>query len=122
MAIEALYSSILPYGEASPVFPFSGVVVNMNVCTKSHRDPMDRTVCLVMPIGDFEGGELCLVEPRMVVELQNGDWLVFQSKHVTHFNLPYQGKRASMVLHSDSHGQYWCNDRNGWLGNKYFCT
>jgi hypothetical protein len=36
---------------------------------------------------------------------------------MTHFNLHFEGVRASLVLHSDKYGDQWVRDRNGWLPN-----
>ncbi|KAJ8515174.1 hypothetical protein ONZ45_g7363 [Pleurotus djamor] len=36
--VESLYASVLPNAELSPVFPFSGLVVNLNLCSSMHKD------------------------------------------------------------------------------------
>lgn len=69
-------ASILPDSNASPVHPFVGLVVNLNVITTAHRDSKDDTVCLVLALGDFEEGELCLYEPGLVIPLQHGHFVV----------------------------------------------
>ncbi|KAH9910583.1 uncharacterized protein B0H18DRAFT_963097 [Fomitopsis serialis] len=48
-------ASILPGNNVSVVNPFVGLVVNLNVVTRAHRDSKDDSVCLVLPIGDFSG-------------------------------------------------------------------
>ncbi|KAJ8584995.1 hypothetical protein M405DRAFT_746022, partial [Rhizopogon salebrosus TDB-379] len=48
-------AATLPGNCTSPVLPFLGLVINLNVNTKGHRDPWDKDFCLVMPIGDFQG-------------------------------------------------------------------
>lgn len=111
---------ILPSNEFSPVFPFSGVVVNVNVATLAHRDWQDLCLCLVLEISDCEGGELCMMEPGLVLRIRSGDAVAFPSQKITHFNLDFKGTRASMVFHSDKAGLSWCDDGNGWKGNKYF--
>ena len=72
-----------------------------------------------MPIGSFIGGALVTVENGLVVELTSGDFTVFPSQRVTHLNMPYVGKRASLVCHTDREGQSWVRDRNGWVVNSY---
>ena len=104
----------------SPGYPFSSLVLNINVMTSGHRDGQDLKACLVMAIGDHEGGELCLMEPGLVIPLRSGDLIIFRSCDVTHFNLHYKGFRASMVLHSDRHGEKWAKNCNKWDRNKYF--
>ncbi|KAG2134044.1 uncharacterized protein EDB93DRAFT_1242740 [Suillus bovinus] len=82
-------TSILPGNALPPIIPFISLVININVHTKAHRDSGDRHLCLVIPIGHFEGGGLCLLENGLVLELRNGDIAIFRSSEVTHFNLDY---------------------------------
>lgn len=110
----------LPGNERPLVAPFSNLVVNLNVATKAHRDPMDKQFCLVIPIGEFEGGDLCLYEPGLTLRLSNGDLVVFQSADTTHFNCHFKGHRASFVLSTDKHMDNWIGGRkNGWGLNDY---
>ena len=69
--LEAI-ASILPDGNTSPVHPFVGLVINLNAVTRAHRDSKDDTMCLVLALGDFEGGDLCLYEPGLVIPLRCG--------------------------------------------------
>ena len=114
-----MVAEALPGGQHHPQHPFSGLVININACSESHRDQNDFIACLVLPIGDFEGGELCLYEPGVVLPLQNGDIVFFLSFDITHFNLPYTGRRASMVLHTDKGGQRWKENMGHWQDNVY---
>lgn len=70
-----------------------------------------------MPIGDFDGGELCLMEPGLVLPLRGADSIVFLSSALTHFNLHYNGERGSIVLHTDKAMSKWTEGRNGWASN-----
>ncbi|KAH9926365.1 uncharacterized protein B0H18DRAFT_954689 [Fomitopsis serialis] len=54
-------AAILPGNNASVVNPFVGLVVNLNVVTRAHRDSKDDSVCLVLPIGDFAGAASSLL-------------------------------------------------------------
>ena len=109
----------LPGGQHLPQHPFSGLVININACSKGHRDQNDHIACLVLAIGDFQGGELCLYEPGLVLPLQNGDIVIFLSSDITHFNIPYSGCRASVVLHTDKAGKQWMENAGQWKGNAY---
>ena len=112
--LEAI-ASILPDGNTSPVHPFVGLVINLNAVTRAHRDSKDDTMCLVLALGDFEGGDLCLYEPGLVIPLRHGEFVVFPSGDITHLNLHYKGRRASIVLHTDREMSKWAEgDRNGW--------
>jgi hypothetical protein len=114
--------SLLPGNPGSAVSPFLSLVVNLNVCTEAHRDAKDKDLCLVLAIGDFKGGALCLLEPGLVLELMSGDIAVFRSAEVTHFNLHYAGKRASLVLSSDREFQKWQASYNQWKGHAHMNT
>ena len=105
----------------SPAYPFGGFVLNINVVTQAHRDAKDFDICLVLVIGQHVGGELCLFEPGLVMPLQEGDMVAFPSGKITHFNLHYEGTRASVILHSDYAGKAWAETRNGWMNNKFMC-
>ena len=111
---------ILPDNSDTVCAPFIGLVINLNVATAAHRDSKDDGVCLVLAIGDYDGGELVLYEPGLVVPLAHGDFTIFPSCKLTHFNLHYKGRRASIVLHTDREIIKWCTDRNGWSNNRSF--
>lgn len=112
----------LPNGDTSPVHPFSGFVLNVNVSTRIHRDWGDEDVCLVLVLSDCSGGELCLKEPGVVLKLNTGDIIIFKSAEISHFNLHYAGKRASLVFHTDRAAKSWAKDRNGWQHNMYMLS
>ena len=109
----SVFADVLPGWEMCPAYPFSSFVINFNVSTGVHHDVNDLAACLVMAIGDCTGGELCLVEPSIIIPLQSGDLVVFPSFQISHFNMHYKGQRASLVLHSDKHGHKYAMDRNG---------
>lgn len=114
------FVELLPARESSICQPFSGFVLNVNVETNLHRDPKDLGgLCLVVPFGNFEGGELCLLEPGLVIPLEAGDMTLFHSSRTTHFNLPYTGTRGSLIMHSDAAAERWVMDRMGRLDNNY---
>lgn len=108
---------VLPGNCSTPVTPFISLVININVRTKAHRDSSDRHLCLVIPVGNFEGGALCLLENGLVLELRSGDVALFRSSEVTHFNLDYRGTRASLVFQTDKEFAAWVRDHNGWVDN-----
>lgn len=119
----AQYVEILPCHQISPAYPFGGFVLNLNVSTLIHRDWKDLNLCMVIVISeDCIGGDLALLEPGLVLELRNGNAVLFPSGKISHFNTHYQGMRASLVFHSDSSSQGWIKDRNGWDGNIYFSS
>lgn len=117
-----MYLEVLPFQQVSAVYPFTGCVLNLNVTTKVHRDPNDKEICLVIAITDdrnCEGGELCLMEPGLVLAIRNGDVVIFPSCKISHFNLHFKGRRASLVFQSDTRFDDWLKDANGWDGKIY---
>ena len=120
--ILSQYVDMLPCNDTSPVYPFTGFVLNINVTTLAHRDPEDERLCLLLIISDCEGGELCFLEPGFVFALKLGDVIVFPSTKLTHFNTHFSGYRVSLVLHSDKHFRRWVEDNNGGLGNTHLTT
>lgn len=109
----------LPGNSRPVVAPFVSLVVNINVRTEAHRDKKDLFLCLVMPVGEFEGGELVMYEQGLVLEVKCGGIVIFSSAETTHFNLEYTGRRASFVLQTDSEFKKWIDGRNGWKDNLY---
>jgi len=69
----------LPLNEWAPAYPWSGIVVNVNIATHAHRDKADEQVCMVLTISECEGGALILHEVGIVVESRSGDAVVFPS-------------------------------------------
>ncbi|THU94360.1 hypothetical protein K435DRAFT_860635 [Dendrothele bispora CBS 962.96] len=110
---------IFPSNATTPFHPFSSFVVNVNVKTKGHRDSGDQSACMVVVVGEHEGGELCLFESRLVLETAHSDLIVFDSRKLTHFNLSFKGYRGSLVFHSDRRGERYQRDGNGWDLNNY---
>jgi hypothetical protein len=115
-----LYAELVPARQVHPAWPIAGFVLNINVVTRIHKDQKDGKGCVVLVLGDFEGGELVLVELGLVLELKHGDMLIFPSKRISHLNLHFKGIRASLVVHTDNGAQGYAEDYNGWEGNSYF--
>ncbi|KAJ7832109.1 hypothetical protein B0H13DRAFT_1575332, partial [Mycena leptocephala] len=88
-----MLAEALPLGASSPAYPFAGFVLNVGACTWAHRD-QDKLACFVIPMGDYEGGQLALYETGFSFNLQMGEVLAFPSCDMTHFNLHFTGRRA----------------------------
>ncbi|KAJ7201927.1 hypothetical protein C8J57DRAFT_1543611 [Mycena rebaudengoi] len=111
------YISFLPGNRQCPYAPFGGVVINMGGCSEAHADELDlENHCVVMPFTkNCVGGALALHEVGLILDLHSGDMVVFLSARITHYNLHFKGKRASLVFQSDSSLKKWAN-ANGWNG------
>ncbi|EGO30218.1 hypothetical protein SERLADRAFT_404493 [Serpula lacrymans var. lacrymans S7.9] len=55
------HAELLPENNASAACPFLGLVVNINVSTKAHRDAKDKPFCLVIPLDIYQ-----LFDPEFV--------------------------------------------------------
>ncbi|KAH7905173.1 hypothetical protein BJ138DRAFT_1118706 [Hygrophoropsis aurantiaca] len=105
---------VLPMNSQSASSPFPGFVLNLQVFTSAHVDAADDGICVVVPFGKYEGGELVLREPGLVFDLQQGDIFFFPSFAITRFNLHFKGFRGSIVFHADNQFKSWVENRNGW--------
>jgi hypothetical protein len=109
-----LYVSQLPLHSRSPAHPFGGFVINFDVSTAGHRDNGDDEFCAVITAQKCAGGEICLHEAGFILESCHGDIVIFPSSKITHFNLHFEGIRASLVLHSDKSGKRCAENFNNW--------
>ena len=116
-----VYVELLPSANRTAAAPWCGWVLNLNVLTHVHRDDSDIGWCYDGVITDdqFEGGDLGLVQPGIVIPLLNGDFTVFPSMENDHFNLDYKGERCSFVFQTCKEFKSWHEDRHGWIDNKY---
>lgn len=112
---EELYSSLGPAFKLGSA-PFCMTVLNIQPATCGHCDHSDMvdSICLVLALGDYQGGELCLFEAGLVLELAHGSFVAICSKRDVHFNLDFVGQRLSFVFTSDQTLQRWRDHRNGW--------
>lgn len=113
------YIDSLPYGDSPIADPFTSLVINFNVSTVIHRDRDDQDICLVLVASDCTGGELCMLEPGLVLDLRPGDFVIFPSMDISHFNLHFNSCRSSLVFTSDRHGRKWAHTNNNWRHNLF---
>ena len=81
---------------------FPTVAINFNAISQFHRDLKDHrnTLCVVCPLGIFEGGELMFPELRLVIHVKQGYGVAFRSNLLIHGNLPITvGIRHSVVFY-----------------------
>lgn len=129
--ILSQFVDCLPCNFLSPVYPFSGFVLNLNIATRIHRDWGDSDICLVISFSDAkeqtaqikgQDGALCFQELGLVCCLRPGVPLLFRSRKLSHFNRHFKGYRASLVLHTDQGLKGWAEDMNGWAHNVHYRT
>ena len=79
---------------------FPTIVINFNAISNFHWDDNDdpNALCVLVALGDFEGGELCFPQLQIVVKLKPGQAVIFPSCLLLHGNLPItRGIRFSKV-------------------------
>ncbi|QRW01386.1 DEAD-box ATP-dependent RNA helicase 42 [Ceratobasidium sp. AG-Ba] len=104
--------------------PFCMTVLNVQSVSRGHRDlgDCDGTICLILALGDFKGGSLCIYEPGASIDLTHGQFAAIRSRRMVHFNLDYVGERFSYVFTSDNGLERWEKNRNGWVGMEALCS
>jgi hypothetical protein len=118
----SVFCDILPLNVRPTTYPFPGLVINLQVSTEGHLDGGDDIICAVIPFGEFENGDLVLLEAGLIVDIREGDFFIFPSFDLTHFNLFFKGVRGSIVMHSDKDGLRWKENRNGWHKHMAMCS
>ncbi|KJA13290.1 hypothetical protein HYPSUDRAFT_174114 [Hypholoma sublateritium FD-334 SS-4] len=124
----ANYVDQLPGNDTNPAYPFAGFVLNLNVSTRLHRDRHDKDICLIVFVSECTGGALILYELGLVLDLDNGNGITFQSSKIMHCNMHFEGLRASFVFYTDRASDAWMVGQkgkgsvpnNGWANNIYF--
>ena len=109
----------LPLDANSACTPFTGMVCNINACSNGHADKGDLNLCVVVPFGYWDDGELVLYQLGVAVKLQPLDIIIFDSKEMIHFNMPYKGLRGSLVMNTDKTLQGYRTDLNGWKDKNF---
>jgi hypothetical protein len=71
-------------------------------------------LCVAVPYGTWDEGQLVLFELGIGLDLRPLDIVIFYSAYTTHFNMRYTGKRGSVVLNTDRTIQEWTKNKNGW--------
>jgi hypothetical protein len=74
-----VFCEILPLNWCPATYPFPGFVLNLGVCTKAHVDANDNKICVIIPFRPHKGGELVLYKAGLVLDLKEGDILIFPS-------------------------------------------
>ena len=94
----------LTWGPFAPrsfgVFPM--VAINYNTISDFHWDEHDEpnSLCCIVSLGDFDGGELCFPQLQIVIPLRPGQIFAFSSRLLLHGNLPVtRGIRHSIIVY-----------------------
>jgi hypothetical protein len=94
--------SQLKWGPFAPrsfgIFPM--IAINFNTISDYHWDELDEpnSLCCLVALGDYQGGELCFPQLQIIVPLQPGQVVAFSSRLLLHGNFPItRGIRHSIV-------------------------
>jgi hypothetical protein len=79
---------------------FSMLAINYNSILPFHIDINDNGMCTIVPVGDWEGGELIISHLGIMLKLIKGQVLMFRSSLLIHKNVLAKGVRFSMVFFS----------------------
>ena len=80
---------------------FPTVAINYNAICAFHWDPNDHpnSLCVVCPLGLFEGGQLVFPELKLIIHIKQGQAIAFRSHFLVHGNSPViTGNRHSVVF------------------------
>ena len=91
-------------------------VVNFNTICSNHidRDDDKHRFYWLVPLGDWEGGDVIFSQLNIRVKLKPGNILAFRSNLLVHGNLPYFGVRHSLVFftHNNLFSDTFVNVKN----------
>ena len=90
--------------------------VNFNTICGYHidRDDDKYGFCWLVPLGDWEGGDLIFPQLNVRIKLKPGNILAFRSNLLVHGNLPFSGVRHSLVFftHNNLFSDTFVNRKN----------
>ncbi|KAG9092509.1 hypothetical protein FS749_015670 [Ceratobasidium sp. UAMH 11750] len=111
---QKLFDSLNPTMQQLGSAPFCMTVLNVQPMTQVHVNASDQidSICLILALGDHEGGDLCLYSGGFRIPLPHGTFMAIPSKRDLHFNLHFKGQRFSYVFTSDGALRRWADHRN----------
>ena len=90
--------------------------VNFNTICGYHidRDDDKYGFCWLVPLGDWEGGDLIFPQLNVRIKLKPGNILAFRSNLLVHGNLPCSGVRHLLVFftHNNLFSNTFVNRKN----------
>jgi predicted 2-oxoglutarate/Fe(II)-dependent dioxygenase YbiX len=76
------------------------LAVNYNITTKFHIDLSDEGMCVIVPVGEWEGGELIIPQLGIKINLVKGQVVMMRSSLLVHGNYIARGFRIGLVFFS----------------------
>jgi len=97
-----LYLKLIELGKlANPDFDFTGIMLNKNCVAKPHRDKNNIGNSIIVGLGDYTGGELCIVDEDedIIYEADiNKKFLEFDGKMI-HYNKPIKSGTKWTIIY-----------------------
>ncbi|RHZ79694.1 hypothetical protein Glove_142g12 [Diversispora epigaea] len=114
---KGLYEKLLKleWGSFAPklfgIFPM--IAINYNTISDFHWDEHDElnSLCFLVALGDFVGGELCFPQLQIVVPLQAGQIVAFSSHLLLHGNFPITRSICHSIVYF-VHNTFFHHHRN----------
>lgn len=81
---------------------FTTVSVTYGASNILHADKNDGGLTWVVPLGEWEGADLCIPQEQRKVEVRPGDIVAFQANFLGHFNSEIlSGNRLAITCFTD---------------------
>ena len=66
------------------------IAINFNTISDYHWDEHDEpnSLCCLVALGDFDGGQLCFPQLQIVIPLRPGQIVAFSFRFLMHKNFP----------------------------------
>lgn len=80
---------------------FTTIAVTNGVSNVPHVDRNDGGLTWVIPLGKWEGGDLCIPQEGIKVEVRPGDAIAFQANFLAHFCSQLTGDRLALICFTD---------------------
>jgi hypothetical protein len=92
--VEAQLVAVMDRGHG-----FTNITVNRDLVCVPHKDRRNTGTTFLTAVGDFEGGELVVVDDqgREHEADPRGQWIHFDGSRHTHFVRPFTGHRMSLI-------------------------
>jgi hypothetical protein len=81
---------------------FTTIAVTNGISNVLHADRNDGGLTWVIPLGDWEGGDLCIPQEGIRVAVRPGDAIAFQANFIAHFSSKIQwGNHLALTCFTD---------------------
>lgn len=91
-----------------PDFRFTDIQINYNWASPKHKDKGNIGDSIIIGIGDYTGGELCIDRDTVIDTIDIHDMpYKFDGRKYTHWTQDYSGNRMSIVFYNVDKKKKW---------------